>query len=74
MSMSLPRLRESLTLALIGLLPFHAFFVTVLTKMIAGSNHAPLPALAAWKELLLALILLLALVEIAQEWKVESGK
>ncbi|TSC58183.1 MAG: hypothetical protein Greene041619_743 [Candidatus Peregrinibacteria bacterium Greene0416_19] len=48
--------RERLTLVLLGLLPFHAFLVTVLTKMIAGPGRAPLPWLAVWKELLLMAI------------------
>ena len=59
----LQRLRESLVLILIGLLPFHAFLVTIGTKLIAGSGHAPLTMLALWKEALLALILILAFLE-----------
>ena len=63
------RLRESLALALIALLPFHAFFVTVGTKLIAGPGHAPLGVLAVWKEVLLGIILLLAFVEILRSRK-----
>lgn len=58
------RLREILTMVLIGLLPFHAFVVTFLTKLILGPGHAPLPLLALWKEALLAAILLVTLVEL----------
>lgn len=61
--MTLPRLRESLTLVLLALLPFHAFLVTVLTKLIAGSNRAPLPVLALWKEALLVVVLVTACAE-----------
>lgn len=57
-------LRERLTLVLLALLPFHALGVTVLTRVVAGPNQAPLGALALWKEVLLAVILLLALVEL----------
>ncbi len=59
-------LRETLALILLALLPFHALGVTVLTRIAAGPNHAPLGALALWKEALLALVLLLALVEIVR--------
>lgn len=58
------RIRESLALVLVALLPFHAFMVTVLTKWIAGPGHAPLGYLAVWKEGVLAVILLMALIEI----------
>ncbi|MBU0458457.1 O-antigen ligase family protein [Patescibacteria group bacterium] len=59
----LQRLREPLTLLLLGLLPFHALLVTVGTKLISGSGHAPLTALALWKEALLGIILLIAFIE-----------
>ena len=59
----LQRVREQVALLLIGLLPLHAFLVTVGTKMLEGSGHAPLPALALWKEVLLLVILLLAAAE-----------
>ncbi len=62
--MILPHLRERLVLVLLTLLPFHAFLVTVLTKMIVGPGHAPLPLLAVWKEVLLAVILIIACIEI----------
>ncbi len=62
--MFLQRLRESLTLALLTLLPFHAFLVTVGTKMLVGPGHAPLPLLALWKEALLIVICLTAALEI----------
>lgn len=60
----LPRLRELLTLALLALLPFHALGVTVFTRIVAGPNNAPLGALALWKEALLAVVLLIALIEV----------
>lgn len=64
------RLRESLTLILLALLPFHALGITVLTRIVVGPMHAPLGVLALWKEVLLAIILLLALVEIVRgNWK-----
>lgn len=59
----LQRIREFLALLLIGLLPFHALLVTVLTKVIAGPDHAPLTTLALWKEGALAIILGIAIVE-----------
>ncbi len=62
--MTLQAFRERLVLVLLAFLPFHAFLVTVLTKAIAGANHAPLPFLAIWKELLLAVILVIAFIEI----------
>ena len=56
--------RERLTLILLVLLPFHAFLVTILTRMIAGPDQAPLQWLALWKEAVLGLVLLLAFFEI----------
>ena len=56
--------RERLAIGLIMLLPFHALFVTVFTKMIAGPGHAPLSYLAVWKEVFLAILLLLAFLEL----------
>lgn len=71
----LPIVRERLTLVLIALLPFHALFVTVTTKAILGSGHAPMSVLALWKEALLGLILVSAFTEWASEKrKVKSGK
>lgn len=72
--MVVPRLRESLTLVLLALLPFHALLVTVLTKVIAGPGHAPIAALAIWKEALLGVILLIACVEIMKKWLVASDQ
>lgn len=60
----LQRLRQRLALVLLCLLPFHALAVTVLTKMIAGPGHAPMPVLAVWKEAVLALILVVACAEV----------
>ncbi|MCF7845128.1 MAG: hypothetical protein K9M03_04870 [Kiritimatiellales bacterium] len=62
----LQRLRESLILLLIALLPLHAFLVTVGTKMLEGPGHAPLTILALWKEGLLAIILCIAFIEWAR--------
>jgi hypothetical protein len=72
----LQRLRESLALILIALLPFHAFLVTVLTKAIQGPSHAPMGEIAVWKEGVLAIILLLALIEIvtSRESRVTSKR
>lgn len=76
----LQKIREHLALLLIILLPFHAFAVTVLTKLIAGPNHAPLPQLSLWKEALLGLILCFAIIEWLRngirngKWKIENGK
>lgn len=58
------RLRETLTIVLLAALPFHAFFVTVGTRVLAGPGRPPLMALALWKEGALCLILLLALAEL----------
>jgi hypothetical protein len=71
----LSRVREWLTLILIALLPFHALLVTIITKIIAGPGHAPLGILAVWKEVMLAMIILLACAEIAMNvwgWKVRE--
>lgn len=66
--MQLQRLRESLVILLLVLLPFHAFGVTVVTKLLEGPGHAPLGWLAVWKEGLLMLILLLAVLD-RRWWK-----
>ncbi len=65
------KLRERLTLLLLALLPFHAFLVTVGTNLIERQSKAPLAALAFWKEAILFLILLIALVEFLKkpQWK-----
>jgi hypothetical protein len=65
----LHRTRERLTLALVTLLPFHALLVTVLTKRMAGPEHAPLPVLALWKEMLLAVILSCAVLELLERYR-----
>lgn len=76
----LSRVREWLTLILIALLPFHALLVTIITKIIAGPGHAPMGMFAVWKEVMLAIIILLTCVEIVidtYKWKVrevESAK
>ena len=57
------KIRESLTILLLGLLPLHAFLVTVGTKMILGPGNAPLTYLAFWKEAVLGVILLVAFCE-----------
>lgn len=62
----LSRLRESLALILLALLPFHALGITVLTRMIAGPMQPPLGAVALWKEALLGVILVLALIELVR--------
>lgn len=75
----LTRAREQLTILLLVLLPLHAFGVTVLTKLFAGSGSAPLSLLAVWKEVLLLIILLIAVTEIVREkagsgWRVAGSK
>lgn len=57
------RLRETLAIALIGLLPFHALLVTVGTTLIVGPGHAPMTALSLWKEVVLGILLFIAFVE-----------
>lgn len=59
----LQSLRERLTLFLLTALPFHALFVTVATKLLFGSGHHPVAALALWKEGVLGVILSIAIVE-----------
>ncbi len=66
---SLQTWRETLTVALVALLPLHALLVTVLTKFIAGPGHPPLPWLALWKETLLVAILVIAAIELLRSWK-----
>ena len=51
-------------LVLFLLLPFHALFVTVGTRLLVGAGHPPLPELAIWKELLLVLIFGLGIFEL----------
>jgi hypothetical protein len=68
----LQRLREHLTLALLILLPFHAFIVTVMTKMILGSGRAPFGLLALWKEGILGVIIGMAMLEIFRNQKPET--
>ena len=74
----LQRLRETLTLALLALLPLHALLVTVATKLILGPGHAPMGMLAVWKEGLLMIILLGAGMELLfgrmknEKWKVKN--
>lgn len=64
--MEFQRLRESLALILIAVLPMHAMLVTVSTNLLQGQHHAPLLMVAVWKEVLLALIILLALIDIVR--------
>lgn len=63
------RIRERLIIALIVLLPLHAFLVTVGTNVLLGPGHAPLPWLALWKETLLVIILCAAAYEIFLLWR-----
>ncbi|MFH0769816.1 MAG: O-antigen ligase family protein [Candidatus Peregrinibacteria bacterium] len=60
--------RERLTLILLTLLPFHAFLVTVLTKVVVGPGHAPLTVLALWKEILLGIVFLVSCLELSCEF------
>lgn len=76
----LQRIREGLTIALLALLPLHAFLVTVGTRVLMGPGHAPLAALAIWKEVLLGVILVFAFVEWMKDlrknnkWQITNGK
>lgn len=75
----LSTVRERLTLLLLALLPLHAFGMTVLTRVLAGPNHAPLSMVAMWKEIWLVAILLVATFEIMREvagsgWRVAVRK
>ncbi len=65
--MRFQRIRERLALALIVLLPFHAFAVTVLTRVLVGPGHAPLTVLALWKEVAVLALLGLAFVELVTD-------
>ncbi|MBI1934143.1 hypothetical protein HYS30_00585, partial [Candidatus Peregrinibacteria bacterium] len=69
----LQKLREWLVLILIIGLPFHAFLVTVGTRLLVGPGYAPLPLLAGWKEMLLGVVLMVAVVEIALRMRQLSG-
>src|SRR3989344_4445572 len=62
----LQRIRHHLIFLLIVLLPFHALLVTVGTKLLEGSGHPPHSLLALWKEVLMALIFLIAILELFQ--------
>ncbi len=70
----LQKVRENLALVLLALLPFHAFLVTVLTKMIVGEGHPPLTILALWKEAILGIILLCALADIFRPVRNKKGQ
>jgi len=66
----LRKLRHHFLLILFVLLPLHALFVTVGTRLIEGYGHAPMPLLAIWKEVLIAFIFLVGIVELAMaDWK-----
>ena len=58
------RLRHTLVFLLFILLPFHALFVTVGTKIIAGPGQAPLATLAIWKEVLIAVLFVIGILEL----------
>ena len=63
----LQRIRHHLVFLLFILLPFHALLVTVGTKLLEGSGHPPHSLLALWKEVLMALIFLIAILELFQK-------
>lgn len=65
--MVLQTLRQRLTLALVALLPFHALLVTAGTKVISGPGNSPMTMLALWKEVVLGVILIVAVVEILRK-------
>lgn len=58
------KLRESLVILLLVLLPFHAFIVTVGTKLLLGQHKTPPVLLSAWKEVVLVLLLAFIVVEL----------
>lgn len=69
------RVRETLCLVLLALLPFHALLVTVGTRALLGPDHAPMGFLAAWKEGVLALVFFLAFLEWAasrDRWRLDA--
>lgn len=66
----LQRIREVLALLLLALLPFHALFITVATRVIFGPGHAPWGALALWKEGVIGVIVMLAIAEIVKMRKI----
>ncbi|MDB4978816.1 MAG: integral rane protein [Candidatus Peribacteria bacterium] len=70
----LQKIRERLTLALLLLLPFHALLVTVLTRVFFGANLPPESHLVLWKEGLLAIMLLVAVIEFFQQPKTKNQK
>ncbi|MFA6039831.1 MAG: hypothetical protein WCV62_02065 [Candidatus Peribacteraceae bacterium] len=73
----LRKLRESLTLVLLALLPFHALLVTMGTRIIRGQGHAPMTVLALWKDGLLGVILVMAVLEMMmreRKLKVQNAK
>ncbi len=68
------RIRQILASILLIGLPFHALFVTVITRILVGSNHAPLTILALWKEAILGLLLIIIFIEIIQskqKWRMD---
>lgn len=62
--MTLQHARERLTLALVALLPLHALFITVATRISFGPGNPPYSLLSLWKEGLLGVILALSALEI----------
>lgn len=68
---SLQTVRELMATVLVALLPLHALLVTVITRLLTGPGHAPLPWLAFWKETLLVALLIIAATEIWQRCRRE---
>lgn len=66
-------LRHTLVLLLIALLPFHALLVTVGTKLIVGPGNPPLPYLAIWKEILIAAIFVVGIMELSKKFTHRRG-
>ncbi len=64
----LRRFRETLTLVLLAALPFHALLVTGGTKLFLGPGQAPWTVLTLWKEALLGVLLLCAVIEMLPRW------
>ena len=64
--------RERLTILLLCLLPFHAFFVTVGTKILQGQHKSPPLLLSVWKEAFILLLLFLVVIEIVYSKKIRQ--
>lgn len=69
----LQKIRERLLLVTIALLPFHALFVTLTTRVIGGIGNAPIGILTIWKEVLMLVIIGISCIEIFSRHTVHSS-